>query len=141
MRHSAYLLACLLLTSASACEVPQPFLGTWRSDAELTLAEMRSSAVPEEFRSALEDGIFGRLVVIFRQNDATAYFPDIGEPNFESYDSHCEELIINGQCMTFISMNSVTRRTGAKEWCIEAELLYTETTKWKFKEFFRRVGD
>ena len=78
----------LLLFSPAllSAEIPDAFLGKWKSDEALTLRDMNQYDVPDKVRKILEDGMFGRLVVIFKNDVGASYFEDEEVPEFEPYE-------------------------------------------------------
>ena len=52
-------------------------LGTWKSDAERTVASMRATPnIPDARRAALADDYYGHLIVEYRRNAMRAHFDD-----------------------------------------------------------------
>ena len=64
-----------LASNASAGELPDCFLGRWRSNESLTLADMRNHhEVTPKARALFEAGFFGRLVLVNTRTRSGGYF-------------------------------------------------------------------
>ena len=75
MKPSLLLLVALLFSQSShAADVPNCFVGRWKSDEALTLEDMRKHPeVTEKARLLFEKGFFGRLVLVFGQRYVGGY--------------------------------------------------------------------
>jgi len=115
--------------------MPDAFIGKWKSDEALTLQDMNKYNVTDKARKVLEQGMFGRLVVIFRKGEGASYFEDEETPVFEPY----EIVEVGDNSVTIKYYVDVLKDYMERTWYVEDNLLYTRTSKWNFKEYFRRV--
>lgn len=136
-RNASVWLLILLAGCDSPPRVPDAFVGTWRSDEQLTLASMQQSdKVSAEMRAVFEDHFFGRLVVEFRETERASYFQgDSESPLFEPYD-----IIDSGpDFVTFRETGNAPGLGNPRTWYVDGDLMAVEIQEWGFVEFFRRV--
>lgn len=117
----------------------EQFLGTWQSDEARTLADIRSrDTIPPEVLAKLENGVFGRLMLIIRAQESAAYFVDDPLTLIPHFEPHkITELSAN-----HIVIGSFDRLHGTvdeQHWYFEDGFIYSFSTAWQFREFFRRI--
>lgn len=136
-RTVAALLLFFAASFSDAAELPQCFLGLWKSDEALTLADMQQHPeVTEKARSLFEKHFFGRLVLIFGKRFSGGYFE--GEQARSELTLETHEIVEAGPNHAVLR----TELMGGKltsQWFCEGELIYTLVTKWEFREYFTRV--
>jgi hypothetical protein len=126
----------ILLASLSglAMEPPNCFLGRWKSDESLTLADMRKHPeVTDKARSLFENRFFGRLVLINGSHYGAAYFEDDPAPQaltFEPYD------VVERGADWMILRSTLLGFESRTKWFCEDHRIYALVSKWEFREYF-----
>ena len=130
----------LLLGCESRNEIPAAFVGSWQSDAPLTLDSMRgSNLVDPEARAMFEDDFFGRLVVDYRQFEGRSYFVDWDErPDFQPHD-----IVDSGpNFVTFrVPDNEGLGLDTERTWYVDGDLMIVQLDEWGFVEVFKRLEE
>jgi len=125
--------ALLLFAAAQTCaygQVPECFVGRWKSDEALTLADMRKHPeVTEKARALFENKFFGRLILIFGARRVGSYFEEQGlaELTFKPVDA----VATGPKSMTLRGPNE-----GLVQWACEDGRIYAVVTRWEFREYF-----
>ena len=129
----------VLISCTEAQPIPPAFLGTWQSDEKLTLESVRESdSVPISDLAIFEDDFFGDRVIIFREFEiGTCFENSEDEPVFCPYD-----IVDSGDDFVVLRIPP-TEYEGETEqaWYIEGDLIYAYIEKWKFREYFRQIGE
>ena len=144
MLLARYLLFSCLLMWLSSCEsrdeVPAAFIGTWQSDAELTLESMRNSdKVDLQARATFEDDFFGRLIIVYRPFESRSYFIDSEErPDFEPH-----AIVDSGPNFVTFRMpdNEELGLDVERTWYVDGDLMIVRMDEWGFVEVFRRIEE
>lgn len=129
------LLAALLCQSVSAApSLPNCFLGRWRSNESLTLADMRQHPeITQKARELFEKQLFGRLVLVFGSKLSGAYL----EPEQERQDI----VFVPVDVVSSMEASAVLRSTTLgivqeNEFHCEGGKLWVNVSRWKFREYF-----
>jgi hypothetical protein len=135
MRSLVVLLAIASLPVLCSAQVPECFVGRWKSDEARTLADMRKHPeVSEKARALFENKkFFGRLVLIFGPRHVGSYFEGEQSPDHVSFER--VDVVASGR-------NSLTLRSRAsgeemlQKWACEDGRIYAVVTRWEFREYF-----
>ena len=138
MKTIAIALSTLLASlPAFAIDPPACFLGRWKSDEALTLADMnKHPEVTEKARALFENKFFGRLVLINGSRNSGTYFEDISSP---------QEIIFTPYAVIQRGEDWVTLRhkilgiDSESKWFCEGTRIYALVTKWEFREYFSPI--
>jgi hypothetical protein len=130
----AALIAMLIPQIGFAMDPPACFLGRWKSDAALTLEDMRKHPeITEKARSLFENNFFGRLVVIYGSRSSASYFEDREDRQsltFEPYD-----IVERGPDWMLLNREFSGIKVQSKLFC-EGSRIYALVSKWEFREYF-----
>jgi hypothetical protein len=130
----AALIATLVPQIGFAVDPPACFLGLWKSDATLTLEDMRKHPeITEKARSLFENNFFGHLVVIYGSRSSASYFEDREDRQsltFEPYD-----VVERGPDWMLLSREFSGTKVKSKLFC-EGSKIYALVSKWEFREYF-----
>ena len=120
-----------LAAATHAAELPDCFLGRWRSNEALTLADMhKHPEVTPKARSLFEAAFFGRLVVVYTKSRSGAYL----EPEQDRNSLTLDPL----EVVSSTSTSAVVRR-HIEGFALDAELFCEDgrlVSRWKFREYF-----
>ncbi len=126
--------ALLWHTSAAANLIPQCLLGRWKSDEARTLAEVRlNPEVTPQARAVFENGLLGKLVIIFGPRWSGGYLEgrqDRSTISFEPYD------VVESSAAGVALRTQVQGVTLTNRWFCEGNAIYTLTTRWGIREYF-----
>lgn len=121
-------------TKTSATELPDCFLGRWRSSEALTLADMRRHPeVTPKARAMFEAGFFGRLVLVNTRTRSGGYF-DSG-PDRTSLSLLPIQVVSSTPASAVIRTDLVGIAQDT-EWFCEGGTIYALVSRWKFREYF-----
>ena len=130
----AALALAVLASKTSAAELPDCFLGRWRSNERLTLADMRKHPeVTPKARALFEAGFFGRLVLVNTRTRSGGFFDsgqDRTQPSLEPI-----QLVSSTPTSAVIRTNLVGVAQDT-EWFCEGATIYALVSRWKFREYF-----
>lgn len=121
-------------TAFAAPSLPNCFLGRWRSDEALTLADMRSHPeVTQKARALFEKQFFGKLVVVFGSRVSGHYLePEQGPADmvFEPLDivSATETSVVLRRRLLGVWLDSEMHCEGGRLW--------VHVSRWQFREWF-----
>lgn len=121
-------------SKTSAGELPDCFLGRWRSNEALTLADMRKHPeVTPKARALFEAGFFGRLVLVNTRTRSGGYF--------ESEQDRKALALGPIQVVSSTPISAVIRTelvgiAHDTEWFCEGNTIYALVSRWKFREYF-----
>lgn len=146
MPRIAYLVAVAAVFFASACserqQIPEAFVGTWRSDEALTLASLDDSkGVTSADIRMFSDEFFGNRVIVYKAREFRAYWVG-GEWSGVEQEVRWIPYDIVASGPDFMTLQyPATDYTEAeqKTWRIDGALIYVEEPKWDFKEYYRRI--
>ena len=123
-----------LASNASAGELPDCFLGRWRSNESLTLADMRKhSEVTPKARALFEAGFFGRLVLVNTRTRSGGYFDS--EPDRKSLSLEPIQVLSSTSTSAVVRTDLVGIAQDT-EWFCEGKTIYALVSRWKFREYF-----
>ncbi len=130
------LLLLFIVPSAFSAELPDCFLGRWRSNEVLTVADMRQHPeVTGKARALFESAFFGRLVVIYTRTRGGGYL----EPEQDRDSLELAPLNVVASTPTSVVLRtSLLGVTQDSEWFCEEERIYALVSRWKFREYFTR---
>lgn len=138
MKRLAWLLLLLVGCESEAPPLPEAFLGTWRSDEQLTLESLTyATAVPDDVRAQFENDFFGRLVVMFTETERSSFFIDQGQLPVTVEHNIADA---GDNFVTFIEpANDELGLSTERTWYIDGDLIAVPIEEWGFTEYFRRV--
>jgi len=120
--------------SAVSADIPECFVGRWKSDEALTLEDMRKHPeVTEKVRAIFENKFFGSLVLVFGPGYGGGYL----EGEQTRTDIPFERFDVMGRGTDWVILR--TRTLGAElhqQWFCEGGRIYVLTSKWEFREYF-----
>ncbi len=125
----------LFCASASAApSLPNCFLGRWRSDESLTLANMRlHPEVTPRARDLFEKQFFGKLVVVFGSRLSGAYL----EPDQDRTDIVFVPVDVVSSTVSSAVLRSTTLGINQEnEFHCEGGKLWVHVSRWNFREYF-----
>lgn len=130
----AVLSLVLHVTKASAEELPDCFLGRWRSNEALTLADMRKHPeVTPKARALFEAGFFGRLVLVNTRTLSGSYF----EPEQDRNSLSLEPIrLVRSTPTSAVIRTDLVGIAQDTEWFCEGANIYALVSRWKFREYF-----
>jgi len=118
----------------SAAELPDCFLGRWRSNEALTLADMRKHPeVTPKARALFEAGFFGRLVLVNTRTRSGGYFDS--EKDRKSLALEPIQVASSTPTSAVIRTDLVGTAQDT-EWFCEGATIYALVSRWKFREYF-----
>jgi len=118
----------------SAAELPDSFLGRWRSNEALTLADMRKHPeVTPKARALFEAGFFGRLVLVNTRTRSGGYFDS--EKDRKSLALEPIQVVSSTPTSAVIRTDLVGIAQDT-EWFCEGATIYALVSRWKFREYF-----
>ena len=141
MRFFATPLILLILSAVSipvtASSVPKWLAGTWKSNEEKTLEDMRKHPeITEKAKKLFTNHFFGRLVIIYKNEEAAWYL--IGD-NPEKLEFIRYQAFPSGNnSVTFKFFDKTFGEKAGSTIYRDGDCYYMFTSKWKFKEYFCR---
>lgn len=134
MRHRIALIALASIPVLCSAQVPECFVGRWKSDEILTLADMRKHPeVTEKARDLFENSFFGHLVLIFGPRHVGGYLE--GEQTREDLSFNRVDIVASGP--NWLTLRSrVLGEEMLQKWACEDDRIYAIVTKWEFREYF-----
>lgn len=121
---------------ALAASLPGCFLGRWRSNEELTLADMRQHPeVSPLAKELFERQFFGRLVIVFSKSFWGGYLdPDQGRDDvvFVPID------VVSATETTAVLRSTTLGVVQENEFHCDSGRLWVLVSRWKFREYFLR---
>jgi len=130
---------CLLLSGVlTACdsEPSNTLLGAWKSNAEKSLASMRShKEIPKETRAYFENNFFGRLTLIYKDTTYSAVLE--GEEGIRPDDYPYR--VIEETPDYWLIENELLGAKFKKKLYKDGDCYYELTSEWHFREYFCRV--
>ena len=139
MKFATVLVFVLLSATQLGADTLLPdYVGTWRSDKELTMASVRDSPhLSADRRAEYEEAdIFGKLTVVFRETEMAAYFDDDSTHEF----THIDIVEFDENYVTFRFPTTVASVQLEQTWFFDGDVAYSFVSNHRFKEFFRRVS-
>ncbi len=137
------LTAALLLLApawAMAADIPAWLQGVWQSDEQRTLHEI--SLHPEIPGPALENfqnHFFGRMVQVFRPNDAAYFMVDQVPTQLEFNAAKVTETTEHGVTLAIYDPATGGYQTGVIY--RSGECFYVHASEWLFREYFCPAGE
>lgn len=121
-------------TNASSAELPECFLGRWRSNEALTLADMRKHPeVTPKARALFEAGFFGRLVIVNARSLSGGYL----EPEQDRSALSLEPIqVVSSTPTSAVIRTDLVGIAQDTEWFCDGGLIYAHVSRWKFREYF-----
>jgi len=134
VRGVAALSLVVLANKASSAELPDCFLGRWRSSEALTLADMRKHPeVTPKARALFEAHFFGRLVLVNTRTRSGSYF----EPEQDRNSLSLEPIQVVSSTPTSVVIRTVLVGIAQDtEWFCDDGVIYALVSRWKFREYF-----
>ena len=124
----------VLAGQASADDLPDCFLGRWRSNEALTLADMRQHPeVTPKARALFEAGFFGRLVLVNTRTRSGGYFDS--EPDRKALAMKPVQVLSSTPTSAVIRTDLIGVPQDT-EWFCEGQTIYALVSRWKFREVF-----
>ena len=134
MKRLVALLAIVFSPIWARAVVPECFIGRWKSDEALTLADMRKHPeVTDKARALFEKDFFGRLVLIFGPRVVESYF----EGADGKTDHYSERVDVVASGSNWVTLRS--RASGGErltQWGCEDGKIFALVTRWEFREYF-----
>lgn len=130
----AILAASLCSSVLAAPSLPSCFLGRWRSDEAMTLADMRRhEEVTPKARALFEEQFFGKLVLVFGSKLSGAYL--------EPYQERKDIVFVPVDVVSATDRSAVLRSSTLgiiqeNEFHCEDGRLWVHVSRWKFREYF-----
>jgi hypothetical protein len=124
----------VLASKTSAAELPECFLGRWRSNEALTLADMQKHPeVTPKARALFGAGFFGRLVLVNTPTRSGGYFDS--EKDRRSLSLEPIQVVSSTPTSAVIRINlaGIAQDT---EWFCEGATIYALVSRWKVREYF-----
>ncbi len=120
---------------ALAADLPACMLGRWKSNEELTLADMaRHPEVTEKARVLFSNHFFGRLVNVNGPRHQADYFIEDKDKPIEFVPIHVAE---STEDSAVIEVESEALGHAIRtSWFCENGLIYALTSRWNFREYF-----
>ena len=110
-------------------------MGTWKSNEELTLNEMKNIPdLTENAKKVFTNKFFGRLVHIYRKKDSATFFIE-NRPEKLEFMAY-EKIDIKERSVTFTSYDEMLKTETSNTLYLEGKCFYVLTSKWQFKEYF-----
>lgn len=121
-------------TKVSAEKLPDCFLGRWRSNEALTLADMRKHPeVTPKARALFEAGFFGRLVLVNTRTLSGSYF----EPERDRNSPSLEPIrLLSSTPTSALIRTDLVGIVKDTEWFCEGGNIYALVSRWRFREYF-----
>ncbi|MES2632265.1 MAG: hypothetical protein V4669_04795 [Pseudomonadota bacterium] len=133
MKSLPIIIALLVAPLCSLADVPSCLVGLWKSDEELTLADMRKHPdVSERAKALFENKFFGRLVLVFGTRYIGSYFP--GEPQ-EQTKFEPVRVVDTGPNWVKVKYNLLGNDVF-QHWGCDKGKIYSVVSKWEFREYF-----
>ena len=134
MKHSVAISLALMWSSAVSAELPECFLGRWRSNEALTLADMRQHVeVTPKARAMFEAAFFGHLVLVNTRTRSGGYL----EPEQGRNSLSLEPInVVASSPTSAIIRTELMGTTQDTEWFCDAGRIYALVSRWKFREYF-----
>jgi hypothetical protein len=130
----AALALVVLAGKASADDLPDCFLGRWRSNEALTLADMRKHPeVTPKARALFEAEFFGRLVLVNTRTRSGGYF----ESEQDRKALALEPIqVVSSTPTSAVIRTDLVGIAQDTEWFCEGKAIYALVSRWKFREYF-----
>jgi hypothetical protein len=131
-----FAIAALILMPlhAFSADIPECFLGRWKSDEALTLEDMRKHPeVTEKARAFFENKFFGSLVLVYGPGYGGGYL----EGEQTRADLFFEKFDVMERGTDWVTLR--IRTLGVEQhqqWFCESGRIYVLVTRWKFREYF-----
>ena len=140
MRHAVFIvLLSFMSVDALASDLRTQFVGKWRSDEPKTLESMRlHPEITDRVRKLFENKFFGRLVLVVTEKQSASYWAEEegkAKLEFEPY----EISEVGKDYLVVKYTNPMLDTKEKKRWYFENGYMYTYTSKWKFREYFRKI--
>ncbi|TVZ38072.1 hypothetical protein P886_2424 [Alteromonadaceae bacterium 2753L.S.0a.02] len=138
MRTLLTVFIAFLLSNACLADDDLFYVGTWKSNAELTLASMNAvKDIPEKDRKNYENDFYGHLVNVIRKDSFTTYF-DNQKPEKLNF-INADIKIIDKNTIRMVYYHERFKQNIVKEISFENGCYYVVGTVWQFKEYFCRI--
>ena len=121
-------------STASSAELPDCFLGRWRSNEALTLADMRMHPeVTPKARALFEKAFFGRLALVNTRTLSGGYM----EPEQDRNSLSLQPIqVVSSTPTSAVIRTDLIGIAQDTEWFCESGLIYALVSRWKFREYF-----
>ena len=130
------LISLFMVLAAGCAKYPaNPLIGTWQSDAEATLADMRQHPeVTEKARKLFENDFFGHLRVTYTV-DRVLTDDDKG---FHTEGPYKVVEVTTGY-VDVLQFEALQQKEVNERIYLDGDKFYVFTSKYNFKEYFRRI--
>ena len=130
------ILFALICGAMAGCGPPthQAIIGTWQSDAELTLQSMNQAAdLPAEARSYFNDDYYGHLIVEYRVDTVRARFDNSDyDTGYQPY----EVVTVGDDKIVTREWNEILRVFETSTTYLDGECIYGLSAQYAFREYF-----
>ena len=127
-------IAAITLILMTSVANGNPLIGTWQSDEDRTLQEVRSIPnLPKKARDLFENNFFGKLKLTF--TDKKMLSESDGLKSEEPY----EVVKKTDDSITIKTWSELLNRYDEITYYIEGQSIYVFTSKYNFKEYFKRI--
>jgi len=116
-------------------------VGVWKSNAEKTLASMRSTdGITKKAKNLFENDFFGHLVAEYRKNDGRVYFDKDEENTVDMKEFSPYELLEeNKDKFVFKYYDQLEQTEKVVTLLREGDCYYMLVSKWNFREYMCKV--
>jgi hypothetical protein len=131
-----FVIAALILIPirASSADIPECFVGRWKSNEALTLEDMRKHPeVTEKAKATFENKLFGHLVLVFGPGYGGGYLE--GEQTRENLSFQRFDVMERGTNWVTLRIRTLGVEQHRQRFC-DSGRIYVLVSRWEFREYF-----
>ena len=125
----------LIASKGLSSEIPDWLIGTWKSNEELTLKSMNSTAgVTEEAKLIFSKGFFGSLIQIYTTQKGVSYL--LEEKSGTAENMKFSEINLGENSVTLTYYSKIFEEEINTTLYRDESCFYILVSKWRFREYF-----